>query len=41
MVAGITVILAMSSREKRILTGQEKTKDTESGLSAETEESPL
>lgn len=25
MVAGITVILAMSSREKRILTGQEKT----------------
>jgi len=42
MVAGLTVILAMSSREERILTGQgKKNKDTESGLSAEMEESPL
>lgn len=41
MVAGITLILAMSSREERIMTGQEKIRDTENGLSAETEESPL
>lgn len=41
MVAEITAILAMSSREERILTGQGKIKDTESSLSAETEENPL
>lgn len=35
MVAGITGILAMSSREERILTGQGKIKDAESGLSVE------